>query len=444
MTAIPTTIKSVKIPIKVKKPRLTDYQKEFLYCPQRFSTVLASTKTGKTHSHIIWLFNIAHGLDPVWYHKKVKKGWEFWWTAPVFDQAKIAFRRMKRKIGKAPGYTFNKAELSITTPLETIIRFKSADNPDTLYGEDVYAVVFDEYTRAKKEAWHALRSTVTYTKAPVKFIGNYTGGSNWGVKLAAKAKTDPKQYAAFRVTAYDAVRAGILDEKEIEQARQDLPLSVFTALYLAEGVSDDSILFPEKALEDMFTNSFVQETGQKYITADIALHGSDRFVIRVWYGWVVIATYVVDKCDADQVEALLREKALQYGVPQRNIAYDADGVGAFLRGYLKTAQPFNNGSAPIPDGKHKVNYLHLKAQCFYMLAKKIADNGIYIKSTEYKEQTILELENIRKHHTEKDGKITTTPKEAIKQVLGFSPDLAESLMMRMVFELPIKRFAKMI
>ena len=222
-----------------------------------------------------------------------------------------------------------------------------------------------------------------------------------------------------------------------------MPLSVFTALYLAEGVSDDSILFPEKALEDMFTNTFVQETGQKYITADIALHGSDRFVIRVWHGWVVIATYVIGKCDAEEAERLLREKALQYGVPQRNIAYDADGVGAFLRGYLKTAQPFNNGSAPIQDGKHKVNYLHLKAQCFYLLAKKISDNGVYIKSTEYKEQTVLELENIRKHHTEKDGKITTTPKDAIKQVLGFSPDLAESLMMRMVFELPIKRFAKM-
>ena len=107
------------------------------------------------------------------------------------------------------------------------------------------------------------------------------------------------------------------------------------------------------------------------------------------------------------------------------------------------AQPFNNGAAPIQDGKHKVNYLHLKAQCFYLLAKKISENGIYIKSAEYKEQTVLELENIRKHHTEKDGKITTTPKEAIKQILGFSPDLAESLMMRMVFELPIKRFAKM-
>ena len=430
--------------LEIEPPDLTDYQNEFLYCPQRFSVVEASTKTGKTFSHIWWIFELAQGGNPQWFHKAVRPGMRFWWIAPIYETSEMAFLRLKTEIGNAIGYKYNLSKLTITTPLRTVIHFKSADKPDSLYGEDVYGFVFDEFTRAKQAAWTALRSTVTYTRAPGKFIGNYTGQSNWGHKLTNKAKTDPAEYAAFRVTAYDAVRAGILDEKEIEQARQDLPLSVFTALYLAEGVSDDSILFPEKALEAMYTNTFVQEAGQKYITADIALHGSDRFVVRVWHGWVVVATYVVNKCDADQVEALLREKALQYGVPQRNIAYDADGVGAFLRGYLKTAQPFNNGSAPIPDGKHKVNYLHLKAQCFYLLAKKITDNGIYIKSTEFKEQTILELENIRKHHTEKDGKITTTPKDAIKQVLGFSPDLAESLMMRMVFELPVKKFAKMI
>lgn len=442
MTA--TFQKNSPIRIKIKAPRLADYQKAFLNCPQRFSVVEASTKTGKTFSHIFWLFRLAHGLDPVWYTDAVKPGMNFWWVAPVYSQAKIAFARMKRIIANAPGYKFNNSDLIITTPKQTEIHFKSADNPDNLYGEDVYGAVFDEFTRAKQAAWFALRSTVTFTKAPVKFIGNYTGQSNWGHKLTKKAQTDPAEYAAFRVTAYDAVKAGILDEKEIEQARQDLPLSVFTALYLAEGVSDDSILFPEKALEDLFTNSFVPEAGEKYMTADIALHGSDRFVCRVWHGWVVTHTYVIDKCDADGVEKFLREKATAHGVPQRNIAYDADGVGAFLRGYLKNAQPFNNGAAPVQTGKHKVNYQHLKAQCFYLLAKKVQESGIYIKSTEYKEQTILELENIRKHNTDKDGKIGVTPKEAVKQVLGFSPDLAESLMMRMVFELPMKRFAKML
>jgi len=276
----------------------------------------------------------------------------------------MAFLRLKATIENVPGYKYNLSKLTITTPLKTVIHFKSADKPDSLYGEDVFGFVFDEFTRAKQAAWIALRSTVTYTRAPGKFIGNYTGQSNWGHKLTNKAKTDPTEYAAFRVTAYDAVRAGILDEKEIEQARQDLPLSVFTALYLAEGVSDDSILFPEKVLEDCFTNDFVV-SGQRYISADIALHGSDRFVVVVWSGFIVEAIYTIDKCDAKQAEEFIKSKANEWSVPQRNIVYDHDGIGAFLAGYLRNAYGFVNGSTPIQSSKDKINYTHLKAQCFF-------------------------------------------------------------------------------
>lgn len=437
------TRNSSRIKITIKPPKLADYQKAFLNCPQRFSVVEASTKTGKTFSHIFWLFRLAHGLDPVWYTDNVKPGQNYWWVAPVYSQAKIAFARMKRHILNAPGYKFNNSDLAITTPKGTIISFKSADTPDNLYGEDVYGVVFDEFTRAKQAAWFALRSTVTFTKAPVKFIGNYTGQSNWGHKLTNKAKTDPQEYAAFRVTAYDAVRAGILDEKEIEQARQDLPLSVFTALYLAEGVSDDSILFPEKVLEDCFTNDFVQP-GQKYISADIALHGSDRFVVIVWSGMIVEAIYTIDKCDAKQAEEFIKAKANEWSVPQRNIVYDHDGIGAFLAGYLRNAYGFVNGSTPIQSSKDKINYTHLKAQCFFALSKAMADNRIWIKPQQHKENIMLELENIRKDGHDKEGKIGVTKKDDVKKVLGFSPDFADALMMRMVFELPIKRFAKMI
>ncbi len=436
------TKNSSRIKITIKPPKLADYQKAFLNCPQRFSVVEASTKTGKTFSHIFWLFRLAHGLDPVWYTDGVKPGWNMWWVAPVYSQAKIAFARMKRHILNAPGYKFNNSDLAITTPKGTIISFKSADTPDNLYGEDVYGVVFDEFTRAKQAAWFALRSTVTFTKAPVKFIGNYTGQSNWGHKLTNKAKTDPTEYAAFRVTAYDAVRAGILDEKEIEQARQDLPLSVFTALYLAEGVSDDSILFPEKVLEDCFTNDFVQP-GQKYISADIALHGSDRFVVVVWSGFIVEAIYTIDKCDAKQAEEFIKAKANEWSVPQRNIVYDHDGIGAFLAGYLRNAFGFVNGSTPIQSSKDKINYTHLKAQCFFALSKAMADNRIWIKPQQHKESIMLELENIRKDGHDREGKIGVTRKDDVKKVLGFSPDFADALMMRMVFELPIKKFAKM-
>lgn len=102
----------------------------------------------------------------------------------------------------------------------------------------MYASVFDEATRAREDAWFALRSTLTKTRGKCKIIGNTKGKKNWVYKLGQKARAGEKDYAYFRVTAWDAVKAGILMQEEIEQAQRDLPEHVFKELYLAEPSED--------------------------------------------------------------------------------------------------------------------------------------------------------------------------------------------------------------
>ena len=215
------------------RPWVAGYQQRMLDCPARYTVTEASTKAGKTASHIIWLFEQAI---------QGGEGQEFWWVAPVYGQAEIAFNRMKRQVTTPGFFVANQSKLTLTTPTGSVIAFKSADKPDNLYGEDVYAAVFDEFTRAKEPAWTALRSTLTATKGKCKFIGNVKGKKNWGYKLAqrAKASDKPDIYAYFKITAYDAVEAGILDLDEIKQAKEDLPDSVFRELYLAEPAEDGS------------------------------------------------------------------------------------------------------------------------------------------------------------------------------------------------------------
>jgi hypothetical protein len=128
----------------------------------------------------------------------------------------------------------------LTLPTGVMIHFKSAQNPDNLYGDDVYAAVFDEFTRAKEAAWHALRSTLTATQGKCKFIGNVKGKKNWGYRLAQRAKQGEVNHEYFKITAYDAAEAGIITFEEIEQAKRDLPESVFNELYLAEASDDGS------------------------------------------------------------------------------------------------------------------------------------------------------------------------------------------------------------
>jgi len=217
--------------INYTRPFLYEYQKAILNSEQRFTVTEASTKVGKTASHIIWLFEQA---------LKLKNNQSVWWVAPVYSQAEIAFNRMRSQVNDREFFKANETKLKLTLPTGGIIQFKSAEKPDNLYGDDVYAAVFDEFTRAREEAWYALRSTLTATNGQCKFIGNVKGKKNWGYRLAQRAKQGEQNFEHFKITAYDAAREGLLSMEEIEQAKRDLPEGVFRELYLAEAAEDGS------------------------------------------------------------------------------------------------------------------------------------------------------------------------------------------------------------
>ena len=83
---------------------MPEYQRQILDSKERFTVVEASTKTGKTASHIVWLFEQAI---------KGEEGQEFWWVAPVYRQAEIAYKRMKRQISDKSIFTGNASKLII-------------------------------------------------------------------------------------------------------------------------------------------------------------------------------------------------------------------------------------------------------------------------------------------------------------------------------------------
>jgi hypothetical protein len=214
----------MSILLKITPPNLTDYQKELLYCPEPNTFCEASTKVGKTFSHMWWLWEKSH--------QPPKAGAHYWWTAPVYKQAEIAFERLKRPIRNIRQYKVNNSDLTITTPVDSIIEFKSCEKPDNLYGEDVYAVVMDEISRMRQEAWYAIRSTLTATRGPVKMIGNVKGIGHWTYNFARdieNKKLDNWRY--FKLTCEHAVKAGILDQAEVDKAKNELPYGIFLELY---------------------------------------------------------------------------------------------------------------------------------------------------------------------------------------------------------------------
>lgn len=217
------------------RPEMYDAQREAIFdCvdingdPARYAVIEASTKAGKTVGCLAWFAEQAWMVKDGDGHNK-----NFWWVAPVYAQAKIAYRRMKT--GLPPGtFTANETELTITLiATGSVMWFKTAEKPDNLYGEDVYAAVVDEASRCKEEAWIALRSTLTATRGKVRIIGNVKGRNNWHYKIARRAESGEAGYSYKKLTAYDAVAGGVLDMEEIEDAKRLLSEPVFNELYLA-------------------------------------------------------------------------------------------------------------------------------------------------------------------------------------------------------------------
>lgn len=228
--------------IEWTRPKLYPRQAEFVDSAARYTVVEASTKTGKTVACLVWLFEQALRGRP---------GDNFWWVAPIYQQAGIAYRRLKRWIVDIKPLAALAHDRKTEQAIEIagrVIWFKGADKPDSLYGEDVHAAVIDEATRCKEDAWHAVRSTLTATRGPVKIIGNVRGRHNWAYTLARKAEAGARDMSYFKLTAYDAVDGGVIAASEVEDAKTTLPEDVFRELYLAEPTDDGGNPFGIQAI----------------------------------------------------------------------------------------------------------------------------------------------------------------------------------------------------
>jgi len=220
-----------------ERPYLYPKQAAAIFSPKRWSLCEASTKSGKTVASIARI--VEWGLQGA-------PGQNYWWVAPISPQARIAFSRIKQYLTPGTFVARETPEPSLTLISGPVLTFKSADNPDSLYGEDVYGVIIDEASRSKDTAWHAVRSTLTATRGPAVIIGNVKGRRNWFWEFCRRVEAGGEPNGHYmKITWRDAVAANVLDLEEIEDARRNLPENVFRELYEAEASDDGANPFGE-------------------------------------------------------------------------------------------------------------------------------------------------------------------------------------------------------
>jgi phage terminase large subunit len=190
-----------------------------------------------------------------------------------------------------------------------------------------------------------------------------------------------------------------------------------------------------EAILNIFTNEYV-ETGKKYITADIARFGNDKVKIRVWDGLRVIEKVTKEKLRVTESAALIKQLATKYHIPMSNVVVDEDGVGGGVVDIIR-CKGFVANSSPLHGG----NFDMLKSQCGYRLSELINQNKIYEneQSPAEQERIIEELEQLKKKSDSEDKKLAIMPKDKIKDLIQRSPDDLDTFIMRMIWELEVKK-----
>lgn len=219
--------------------------------------------------------------------------------------------------------------------------------------------------------------------------------------------------------------------------------------------SDPAALMDYDKIIQIFENKNVglvkdEQTGQmvakgaKKITVDIARFGGDRIVMIEWTGFRGKVMWW-KKEGLDVTAARIEKLRLQMGIGKSDILVDEDGVGGGIVDFYKCKGFVNNARAiPSPDAQldrkgNQIpeNFDHVKSQCYFRLAKRVNENGIFIDcdDPEVKQLIIEELEQVKQKALDSDMKKGVVPKDEVKELLGRSPDFSDTLMMREYFEL---------
>lgn len=206
---------------------------------------------------------------------------------------------------------------------------------------------------------------------------------------------------------------------------------------------DPATLIEYEKILDIWQNKHVLRLSRHYITCDVVRYGRDSSKVCVWDGWRVVDYKTYRGLSVPEVSQKVWQAMTQYRVPASQVVVDDDGVGGGVTDMVG-AKGFINNSRPmeekVPQGSMQIpNYENLRSQCYFRLADRIMNAGLYVEpgvmnETEI-EELIEELEQVKQQNMDAVGKKGIVPKDLIKKMISRSPDNSDVFMMREYFEL---------
>ena len=185
---------------------------------------------------------------------------------------------------------------------------------------------------------------------------------------------------------------------------------------------------------------------------DVADDGSDKTVFSFWEG---LELYRIEQFSRLNTEAIInqtREYQASDRIPMSQTLVDAIGVGAGVAssslldgivGYKSSYGAIKTDHDPtrLPNVHYRSGasltseYANLRSQCVFILSQLVNNHEVAVKMDDVRmREAIIEELALYQDASKGDGKRMPTQKDDIKALLGRSPDLSDTLVMRMYFE----------
>lgn len=409
----------------------------------RYNVIRAGRRSGKSTLEV----------EKMVYKAVNKGGRSIFYVAPTQKQARaIIWELLKKRLAGVGD--LNESRLEVTVPAKggtskiSVFGFEAREN---FRGVPADHITFDEIDSCKDFfiGWSEIfRPTLLDTAGTADFIGT-PKKENPNLRRLEKIAEADADYKAFHFTSLDNP---FLPRKELEKARAEMDADTYRQEILAEYVDNAGALFKYTALVDMFSNTITKST-EKYLIIDVADDGSDKTVFSFWEGLEMYRIEMFERLNTEGIVNQTREYASQDRIPYSQIAVDAIGVGAGVAssslldgiigykssyGAMRTDQdPTRLPNVHYLDHAPLVSeYKNLRSQCIFTLAGLVNEHEIAcrVSDVRVKERIIEELA-LYQDASQGDGKRFATPKEDIVALLGRSPDLSDTLIMRCYFEI---------
>jgi hypothetical protein len=431
---------------------LHDAQRRIVQSKARFKVVRAGRRSGKTIlKQETMLFKAA--VNRAVTHARLIGNRAVIFIAPTQKQARtIVWEAFKSRLGKLGEY--NESRLEIKLPTEdggaATIFIGGWENRENYRGmPNVIHLEFDELDTMKDFfiGWQEIFRPMLIDTGGSAGFGGTPKKENPNLRRLEKEAGGQPDWECFHFTTYDNPH---VQKEEIEAARSSMDAETFKQEILAEYVENAGALFKYTALVDMFSNA-VTKGNEKFLIVDIADDGSDKTIFSFWHGLELYKIDLYDQLQTSGIIDQIRESASAERVPYSQIAVDAIGVGAGVAssplldgiiGFKGSYGALRTDADPtrLPNVHYLshvplvTEYKNLRSQCVFTLARLVNEHQVAVRIEDQRIKShIIEELSTYQDASKGDGKRMPTEKDDVKAIIGRSPDLSDTLIMRMYF-----------